>query len=323
MASVLAGQRGTIKDFPSFNAEADAKELNNAIKGLGTNEKVLIDIITKRSNSQRQLICRAYEKAYKRTLIDDLDGDLSGEFKNIMIGLVMSPAAFDAKQIRDAIKGVGTKESTLIEIFASRNNKQIKDLIQAYQKEYQESLTDNLSSDVSGDFLRALLILLQAKRDESVNINDHQAKSDAQALYNAGEKRWGTDEDKFFEILFERNIPHLKKTFEEYKIISNKTIEESIKGEFSSDVEDLLLVVVACIRNTPAFFAVRLHKSMKGAGTNETTLTRVMVSRSEIDLLDIRTEYKKLNGHSLYSTIKSDTSGDYGETLLKICGGED
>ncbi|MBN3294300.1 PIM2 kinase, partial [Polypterus senegalus] len=105
-----------------------------------------------------------------------------------------------------------------------------------------------------------------------------------------------------------RNTPPflfgISEAFEEYKIISNKTIEESIKGEFSSDVEDLLLVVVACIRNTPAFFAVRLHKSMKGAGTNETTLTRVMVSRSEIDLLDIRTEYKKLNGHSLYSTIK-------------------
>lgn len=43
--------------------------------------------------------------------------------------------------------------------------------------------------------------------------------------------------------------------------------------------------------------------NLQGAGTDETTLTRVMVSRGEIDMLDIRAEYKKLYQNSLHKEI--------------------
>lgn len=43
---------------------------------------------------------------------------------------------------------------------------------------------------------------------------------------------------------------------------------------------------------------------LQGGGTHESTLTRIMVTRSEIDLLDIRAEFKKLYNHSLQSALQ-------------------
>uniref|UniRef100_A0ABI7Z9E6 Annexin n=1 Tax=Felis catus TaxID=9685 RepID=A0ABI7Z9E6_FELCA len=271
---------------------------------LGTDEETLISILTERTNAQRQLIVQAYQAAYGKELKDDLKGDLSGHFKELMVALVTPPAMFDAKQLKKSMKGVGTSEHALIEILTTRTSRQMKEISQAYYTVYKKSLGDDISSETSGDFRKALLTL-------------------ADILYNAGENRWGTDEDKFTEILCLRSFPQLKLTFDEYRNISQKDIEDSIKGELSGHFEDLLLAIVRCARSMPAFLAERLHQALKGVGTDEFTLNRIMVSRSEIDLLDIRAEFKKHYGYSLYSAIKSDTSGNYEITLLKICGRDD
>ncbi|KAJ6634558.1 hypothetical protein lerEdw1_013962, partial [Lerista edwardsae] len=285
-----------------------------------TDEKTLIDILAGRSNAQRQLIAREYRAAAGKDLKDALKGDLSGDLEHIMVALVTPPAVFDAKQLKKSMKGAGTDEKALTEILASRTSKQMKEVAQAYYTVYKKSLGDDISSDTSGDVRKALLTLADGRRDENQRVDEQVAKKDAQILYHAGEKRWGTDEDKFIEVLCFSSFPQLKLTFDEYRNISGKKIEDSIQGETSGHFEDLLLAIVKCATNTPAFFAERLHKSLKGAGTDEFTLNRILVSRSEIDLWDIQAEYQKLYGHSLCSAIKSDTSGDYEAVLLRICG---
>lgn len=323
MASLWVGARGTINDYPGFNPSVDAEAIRKAIRGIGTDEKTLINILTERSNVQRQLIVKQYQAAYEQELKADLKGDLSGHFEHVMVALVTAPAVFDAKQLKKSMKGMGTDEDTLIEILTTRTSRQMKEISQAYYTAYKKSLGDDIRSETSGDFRKALLTLADGKRDESLKVDEYLAKKDAQILYNAGENKWGTDEDKFTEILCLRSFPQLKLTFDEYRNISQKDIEDSIKGELSGHFEDLLLAIVHCTRNTPAFLAGRLHRALKGAGTDEFTLNRIMVSRSEIDLLDIRREFKKHYGYSLYSAIQSDTSGDYRTVLLKICGGDD
>ncbi|XP_068996036.1 annexin A11a isoform X1 [Embiotoca jacksoni] len=320
---VNRGFRGTIKDFPGADQLKDVEVLRKAMKGFGTDEQAIIDLLGSRSNRQRVPMLRAYKTSYGKDLIKDLHSELSGDFRKLVMAMLKAPAEFDAYELNSAIKGAGTDEACLIEILSSRSNAEIKEINQIYKKEYKKSLEDAISGDTSGHFRRLLISLAQGNRDERPNVDISLAKQDAQALYAAGENKLGTDESKFNAILCARSKPHLRAVFLQYQQMCGRDIEKSINREMSGDLESGMLAVVKCIKNTPVYFAERLYKAMKGAGTKDTTLIRIMVSRSEVDMLDIRQEYVKNYGKSLYTHISGDTSGDYKKLLLKLCGGND
>jgi hypothetical protein len=59
---------------------------------------------------------------------------------------------------------------------------------------YNRSLEKDIISDTSGHFKNVLVSLLSALRPNSNMVDRTQAKIDAQALIDAGVKKWGTDE---------------------------------------------------------------------------------------------------------------------------------
>uniref|UniRef100_A0A8C9WNM1 Annexin n=1 Tax=Scleropages formosus TaxID=113540 RepID=A0A8C9WNM1_SCLFO len=289
----------------------------------GTDEQAIIDLLGSRSNKQRVPLLITYKTAYGKDLVKDLKSELSGNFEKLVLAMLKTPAQFDAHELKDAIKGAGTDEACLIEILASRSNAEIQEINQIYKAENKKTLEEAIHGDTSGHFRRLLVSLAQGNRDERETVDISLAKQDAQMLYNAGENKLGTDESKFNAILCSRSKAHLRAVFHEYQQMCGRDIENSIAREMSGDLESGMLAVVKCIKNTPAYFAERLYKSMKGLGTKDRTLIRIMVSRSEVDMLDIRQEFVKNYGKSLYSYISGDTSGDYRKLLLKLCGGND
>lgn len=81
-------------------------------------------------------------------------------------------------------------------------------------------------------------------------------------------------------------------------------LEQAIRNEFSGDIMDGLMAILQCTSNKAEFFASRLKKSMAGIGTNDQQLIRVIVTRCEIDLNDIKAAFERLYGKALRSWIK-------------------
>ncbi|KAF5272707.1 hypothetical protein FQA39_LY07734 [Lamprigera yunnana] len=277
------------------------------MKGLGTDEDTIIHIICNRSNWQRQQIARFFEEDLSRDLIDDLKSELGGHFEDVIVALVRPPTEYLCKHLHKAMKGCGTDEDALIEILCTRNNNEIRELVDHYELMYDRPLAEQMCSETSGDLRRLLTFIVTGTRDDDDDVDCERAREQAEELYNAGEGQLGTEESAFSKILGHENFNQLRQIFEEYKNISGNTIEQALRHEIDGDYLKALLAIVECVQSPPAYFAKRLYKAMIGAGTDDETLIRIIVSRSEIDLGSIKDEFERLYDKTLHSVISVST----------------
>ncbi|KAK2725837.1 hypothetical protein QYM36_000344, partial [Artemia franciscana] len=235
--------RPTVVPFQGFNATADAEALRKAMKGFGTDEAAIIQVLSRRTADQRMDILRAYKANFGKDLIKDLKSELSGNFERAILALMHPRAEYLAMEVREAIKGAGTQEGTLVEILAPGPNDEIAAICDTYYKLYGKSMEDSIASDTSGDFKRLLVALCQGQRDEYGVTDNEVVMNDAHRLYSAGEGKLGTEESAFIQVLATRSFQHLKQLQQEYVKITGRELEDAVASEFSGNIEKGLTAV--------------------------------------------------------------------------------
>ena len=300
-------------------AQKDAEDLRKAMKGFGTDEAALIKICAYRTNSQRQQIKAAYKATFGRDLISDLKSELHGKFEDAMIALFADPIEYDADQLREAMKGLGTNEDTLIEIIASRPPHILKAVKDRYQQKYQRDLETDVKKETSGTLQHLLIALLQCNRSVNSSPNVARCAEIAQEIHQAGEAKIGTDESVFNKYFCTLSPMELACVAQQYHKLTGHTILQAIDKEFSGDSKKALRTIVYATLSPSEYFATRVNDAIKGWGTKDHLLIRILITRDEIDMPQIKQYYKQLFGKDMVQAVKSDISGDYQKLMIELC----
>lgn len=302
-----------------YSPVEDAEALRKAFQGWGANEKAIISIIGHRNAAQRKQIRQAYEELYQEDLVHRFEKELSGDFERAVYRWILDPVDRDAVLANVAIRK--TSPHVIVEISCVHSPEELLAVRRAYQLRYKHSLEEDVAAHYTGDIQKLLVALVSTFRYDGAEINARLAVSEAEILHEAiQEKKFNHEE--IIRILSTRSKTQLIATFNHYKDAYGTSITKSLSGDPSNELLVALRTAIRCINDPQKYFEKVLSAAIKGSGTDEDALTRVIVTRVEKDLKEIMELYYKRNSVTLDHVVAKETSGDYKAFLLTLLGKE-
>lgn len=292
-----------------YDSEKDVNDLNEALKEKGTEEKI-VEIICNRKNSERQEIIEKFRSAYGKELVDELKSKLSGGLKELILGLMMTSVDYDVEQLYLSMKGAGTDEDLLSEIVATRTSAQLAKIVERYPTLKGESLSEAISGDTSKEYKNLLLAMISGKRSENPYPNTKKMLNVIKELKEGKDGKIAKDNFvKYFANCSYGEICTICRLFER---TYNVNMVDFINKELNGDFRDLLIIILKYISDSGKFFAEKINKFEKK------DVMRILISRSEVDMDDIRDAYKDLYKKELVEDIKEKYSDKAFQTALII-----
>jgi len=290
-----------------------AKELRKAMKGMGTDEAAIIKNIVPFNNSELQQLIDVYRKDIQRDLIPDLKSECGGNFLKVLLSLLTAWDTYDSHLIHDAIAGLGTNEKLLTEVICTRTADELNAIAKKYNAEYQKDMIEAIKSDTSGDYRKVLLACFSDSRKGGVS-KDKVAK-DIEALYNAGEKKLGTDENTFISLIAGQPRAHVEAVALEYGMKYGKHFSEVVKSEMGGALKYALQVLTEPL---PSFFAEQFNSAMQGLGTDDSRLIRTLCVTYHRCLREVTIAYLQKYKKNMKAAFADECSGDYKKLLVAI-----
>ncbi|CAH8513603.1 unnamed protein product [Schistosoma turkestanicum] len=220
----------TSRPKQNFCVEYDCDRIKKAMDAMIRKEKVVVEVMAGRSVDQRVAIVQKYQSMYKEDLFARFKSITNGNLRECLVKLCYTPEEFDAVELRRAMRGVDTDEDTIIEILCSRTNEHIRRIKHVYPKLFNgRDLENDANNDITYEFKRICIALLQADRDEFLFVDANVVRNDAEELRRTMELTIGTDESRLIAIFATRSYAHLRAVFTEYKRIGKYTLEDALK----------------------------------------------------------------------------------------------
>ena len=224
--------------------------LNKALKGAGTDEDLLNEILIGRSNADVQAIKQAYHYTYHRSLEHDVRDDLSAKTERLFSMILSAtrqeesapviPQSIEADvtEIHRCTEGrIGAEQLTVCSILSNRSDSQIRAIAHAYEHKYRRSLERVFIHEFSGHMEDALVQMVRCGTDramrDAINIDNAMAGM-------------GTKDDMLVTriVKLHWNAAHLQQVKGAYKVRYRQELIGRVRGETSGDYERCLVAML-------------------------------------------------------------------------------
>ena len=171
----LMGNTGTLlctllqcqrSENPTPNKETIEKYADDLIKGgiqkLGTDEKLFMDVLTKTSTPELQLLIDTYQKKAGESLLVSIDKEFTGDVKKTLKTIIYAnttPSEYFAQRVNEAITSAGQKDELLMRILITRDEVDMPKIKECYKTLYGKDLVESVKEATLGDYKNLLVEL--------------------------------------------------------------------------------------------------------------------------------------------------------------------
>ena len=291
----------------------DVEDLKKLIENMDYSG--MTNFVTKRSHKELMKLRQIYKIKFGIDLMPELKSNLPGIYKKTVLALFTDPVEYDIDTIYKCMKS-DTSKNELIEIFASRPDWYLIKIKNLYAKKYNLDLEEQIKEGTLDDFKKLLLGILQCQRSTNEAPDLDYCKRVAEDLEQEESEKLTVDST--INIIFIQSSPQEMLTIsKEFNKSTQKLITETIDKNFKGDVKRLLKAILIAKISPSEYYANLIYEAISGSLLDE--CARLLVTRAEIDLNQIKKYYKKLYENDITEDIRSKDSNEYTNLLIEIC----
>ena len=229
--------------------EYEAECLNKAMKGAGTDENTLIEIISSRPNWLMQKIKIKYKELYENELIDDVKNDTSGDFQKLLIGLLECERSDNkninkenceniAKELNEDKEGnwsIENDQDVFYKYIMFSSPHELSAVAREYYKLSGETILDGIEKKFSGDVKELIKTVLYSV----ISPSEYFATRIKKAI-----EGFGTDNTALIRIIITRCEVDMNIIKKFYKQLYEKDLIEDVKNDISGDYQKLMVELI-------------------------------------------------------------------------------
>ena len=229
--------------------EYDCECIYNAMKGAGTDENCLIEVIASRPNWLLEKIKKKYSELYKKELVEDIKADTSGDFQKILEGILRCKRSEVkeinkencekiAKELSEAKEEgwvVNDESSAFYNYIMNSSPKELSAIAREYYRLSGKTIIDGIENNFKGDAKDLLKSILYSL----VSPSEYFATRIKKAI-----EGFGTDNKTLIRILITRCEVDMNIIKKYYKQLYNKDMIEDIKNDISGDYQKLMIELI-------------------------------------------------------------------------------